>query len=100
MAKTLEAIDKGLDKLSAARGYARSYGEYLGRVSEVLGCAGMAFERNAKSREISGQRWDWTSIGDGVNRANHAIHLWVQAGKPEAASERRQLSAGDVEVAS
>jgi hypothetical protein len=78
MAKTLETIDRKMDKLQEARGYVASYGEYLGRVAEVLGCAGFCFTRDARSADISGQKYEFTTVGDGVNRANHRIYLWQQ----------------------
>jgi len=83
MAKTLDKLDKGLAKMTEARGYVRSYGEYIGRVAEVIGAAGIGFDRQNKLPR-NGQRFDWMSIGDGVNRANHLIYLWQQDGKPEA----------------
>lgn len=76
MEKTLARVEKKLAALQEARGYVRSYGEYLGRVAEALGCAGVCFERERQA--YSGSRWDWLSIGDGVNRANHRIFLWQQ----------------------
>lgn len=84
MEKTLTKLERGLAKLTEARGYVRSYGEYLGRVAEALGCTGMVFLRGERSRQITGQRWDWMSVGDGVNRANNLIHQWQEDGKPQA----------------
>jgi hypothetical protein len=86
MHKTLELVAKKLAALTEARGYVRSYGEYLGRVGEALGCAGMCFQRHTngivnpswRSQRWEDLRWDWMSIGDGVNRANHRIYLWQQ----------------------
>jgi hypothetical protein len=76
--KTLEKLAKGLDRITEVRGYVRSYGEYLGRVAEVLGCAGIGIQRSEKHAATSGQRWLWESIGDGVNAANNAIWRWQQ----------------------
>jgi hypothetical protein len=86
MLKTLEKIDRGLDKLSETRGYVRNYGEYLGRLAEVLGCAGMAFQRDERGRSMTGQRWQWDTIGEGVNRANRMIWQWQEDGKPARAA--------------
>ena len=84
MHKTLSKVEAGLTKLQAARGYVRSYGEYLGRVAEVLGCAGMVFERERSGHYTSpGQRYRWTTVGEGVNEANHRI-LPVAAGSGRA----------------
>lgn len=78
MTKTLETIEKKMEKLQAIRGYVDNYGEYLGRIAEVLGCAGMGFDRNKRSQDVTGQRFEWMSVGDGVNRANRQIFLWQQ----------------------
>jgi hypothetical protein len=87
MAKTLEKIERGLDKLQQSRGYVRSYGEYLGRVAEVLGCGGFCIEREKEVQARIGQRWNWLTVGEGVNAANHRIYLWQQlVANQEAAS--------------
>jgi hypothetical protein len=78
MVKTLEKIERGMNKLTETRGYQRSYGEYLGRVAEVLGCKGFAFKRSDKHAARSGYQWRWTTIGDGVNEANNAVWQWQQ----------------------
>jgi hypothetical protein len=95
MHKTLTKVSTGLARIDEVRGYVRSYGEYLGRVAEVLGCAGMVFEKDQRAAAISGQRYEWTTVGDGVNRANHRIYLWQQ----EAVERGQQLQAS-AEVAS
>jgi hypothetical protein len=78
MLKTLELLTKKLEKIGEARGYVKSYGEYCGRIAEVFGCKGIGIEKPVKARTITGQRWEWLSIGDGVNRVNHRIYLWQQ----------------------
>lgn len=93
MAKTLERIERGLGLLQERRGYVHTYGEYVGRVAEVLGCAGLVVERSARSREVSGLRYDWLGTGDGINAVNRLIWAWVEAGKPQAATET--TDAGD-----
>jgi hypothetical protein len=92
MYRTLEKAAKGLEKLREARGYVRSYGEYIGRLAEVFGCTGIVIERDARHRAITGSRWNWQPIGDGVNRVNERIAAWVDDARP-AAIERRQLPA-------
>jgi hypothetical protein len=87
MSKTLDKIEKGMARLSEQRGYVRSYGEYLGRVAEVLGCAGIGIDGTPGRY---GSRYRWMSIGDGVNAANHLIYCWQQE-----AVERLQLTAGE-----
>jgi hypothetical protein len=92
MTKTLELVERKLAKLQEARGYVRSYGEYLGRVAEVLGCVGMVFDRDSQVALRTGQRYQWMSVGDGVNHANHRIYLWQQEaverdGRPQLAGE-------------
>jgi hypothetical protein len=76
MVKTLTRVQKGLEKLSDARGYVKTYGEYLGRLAEVLGCKGIALQREAEYARQTGNDYEWCSIGEGVNRVNHRIYLW------------------------
>lgn len=87
MQKTLEKVEKGLAKLREARGYVRSFGEYCGRLAEVMGCKGVVIAKGERQRTTTGLGWDWVSIGDGVNRVNHLIHVWVEEGKPQAEQE-------------
>jgi hypothetical protein len=82
MAKTLTDLDRKLDKLTDQRGYARTYGEYVGRVAEIFGCAGIAFTRTARSRDTTGERWIWTSVGSGVTRIDQQIAAWVEEARP------------------
>lgn len=88
MVKTLERVERGLAKFSETRGYCRSYGEYLGRLAEVLGCIGMAFMQTPKRRNMSGQDYRWMTVGDGVNEANNLIYQWQREAldQQEAAS--------------
>lgn len=82
MAKTLDKIAKGLAKLHATRGYVRSFGEFVGRVCEVLGLSEIVMEQDQRIAHYSGQRWRWMSVGDGVNAINQRIAVWVNEGKP------------------
>jgi hypothetical protein len=79
MCKTLEAINRKLDKLSEARGYCRSWGEWIGRVAEALGCKGIVIDRGQP--DASGYRYRWESIGDGINAANNAVWRWQRETK-------------------
>ena len=81
MALNLKRIQAGLNKISEDRGYPRSFGEYCGRVAEVLKCKGMAHQREPEYRRDWSSEWEWTSIGDGVNRIQFRIHRWSQQGR-------------------
>jgi hypothetical protein len=95
MVKTLELIRRGLDKLTAQRGYTRSWGEYLGRLAEVLGCEGLTIQLTANSESVRGYRWEWyANIGEGVNAANSRVWQWQQEVK-----KRLQPAPADSEVA-
>jgi hypothetical protein len=86
MVQTLKALNRGLAKLAEVRGYARTYPEYIGRLAEVLKCKGMVFERSRQSAEMTGEKYEWLSIGDGITRAANLIYQWQREGKPEAVS--------------
>lgn len=96
MLTTLQRVDRGFAKLADARGYVKSYGEYLGRLAEVLGCTGFAIQKTSEQAMRSGQGWDWLSIGDGVNRVNHRIYVWQQEGIELAAGVRYEVNVGNV----
>lgn len=88
MVKTLDLVNRKLDKFSETRGYVKTYGDYLGRIAETFGCKGMVFDRDKSGQEVSGSRWIWLNVGDGVNRANNRIWQWQQE-----AVERAQKTA-------
>jgi hypothetical protein len=86
MVKTLRALERKIAKLGEVRGYARSYGEFLGRFAEALGAKGMVFRRNQKHAATTGQTWEWTTVGDGINKAANLIYQWQREGQPEGVS--------------
>lgn len=92
MVKMLERIKRGLDKLDTVRGYARSWPQYVGRLAEVLGCAGIVVDRGENHQRRSGYRYDWMTIGDGVNAADMLIYSWQRAGRPEASAAASEVA--------
>lgn len=88
MLKTLEYVERKLRKQYDTRGSVKTYGEYVGRVAEALGCKGIAVQKTDKQYQLSGYRWDWYSIGDGVNQVNNRIWRWVR----EAQERQEQAS--------
>ena len=82
MVKTLIKIDKGLLKLKEQRGYTRSFGEYCGRLAEVLGCTQIAIDRESFGLRHQYSRWEFTSIGEGVNAIANNIQQWVREAQP------------------
>lgn len=76
MVKTLKSLDRGLAKLAETRGYARSYGEFIGRLAEVLKCKGIAMQRTHEHAAMMGHTWEWLSIGDGVRAIHNRIWQW------------------------
>lgn len=96
MAKTLDTIAGRLGKLNERRGYARSWGEHVGRLAEALGCEGIVFERPTREWRYgdTSQRWSWRTIGEGVDHANRLVRAWVDEGKEAQRSyQQRQLPA-------
>lgn len=89
MIKTLEKIDRGLNKISEARGYVRTYPDYVGRLAEILGCKGLCLQRTEKSAAMSGHLWQWETVGDGVNKIANLIYQWQESGKPVAETVTR-----------
>jgi hypothetical protein len=81
MYKTLKTIATKLEKLVETRGYTKTFGEYCGRIAEVIGAKGFMLDRPASKYNDAG--WDQYSIGDGVNRINHLIFQWVRDGQPK-----------------
>src|SRR5262245_27176880 len=87
MVKMLEAIDRGLAKLAAKRGYARGWGQYLGRLAEVLRCEGIVIDRGQDHEHRSGYRYDWLSVGVGITAADNLIWKWQRNNPARAAAE-------------
>ena len=100
MHRTLDRLHKGLEKLYEARGYVRTYGEYVGRVAEVLGCAGIGIERDARrSRYESGRTCEWMSVGDGVDRVNGRVQHWVNEATPAERTKPATEASGTADEA-
>jgi hypothetical protein len=95
MYKTLETVHKRLEKLAERRGTHRSFGEYCGRLAEALGCTGIVVEQTPDGYNVSGQRWVWLSIGDGVNRINHKVYLWQREAMATPATAEASTPAAD-----
>lgn len=90
MHKTLKTIAAKLDKFNETRGYIRSFGEYVGRIAEAIGAAGIGID-HGKPRQYS-SRYEWQSIGDGINRTNGLVWQWIEEGKPKPATETAQTA--------
>jgi hypothetical protein len=93
MLKTLETVERKLTKLGETRGYCRSWGEYVGRLAEALGCAGIVVDRGAAREQTHGYRYDWQSIGDGINAANNAVWRWQRDTKERLQPAAREEAA-------
>jgi len=90
MQKTLATIDKRLEKLREQRGEPGNFGTLVGRLAEALGCEGIACERTSRQQQVSGYRWDWGSIGEGVDSVNRMVWRWQQEA---VEAERQRLEA-------
>ena len=76
MVKTIKGLERKLQKLADVRGYARTYPEYIGRLAEALGAKGIVIERSQQSRDMTGERYEWLTVGDGINRTANRIYQW------------------------
>jgi hypothetical protein len=87
MAKTLTTIDKRLSKLNDTRGYIRSFGEYVGRVAEVIGAS--AIVRRPKGQETyslhSDGYYQRFNLGDGVVMIDGVVRAWIREGREAVA---------------
>lgn len=90
MHQTLTRLNNGMSKLYAKRGMVQSFGEYVGRVAEVLGIETIVFDYTPEgSHSWSHDERDYRhrSIGDGVNEVNHKVWQWQEKHKaPEQAN--------------
>jgi hypothetical protein len=77
-------IETRLAKMYDTRGHIRNFGEYVGRIAEAVGAKGIGIDYG-KARPVSGIRYHWQSIGDGVNQINNLIWKWAEDGKPKTA---------------
>lgn len=79
MARTLTKIDKALRKLEDNRGYAKSYGEYVGRVAEVLKADRILFRVEAdKDQRFKTPEYRRLDLGDGIAEINAIVDRWRQ----------------------
>lgn len=87
MHKTLTKLERTLDKLQETRGYPRTYGEYVGRIAEALGCTGIGAKHVNREDRYARERWDWRTIGDGVRHIDRLIEAWVDEARPAKVDE-------------
>src|SRR5262249_31528835 len=76
MTKTLERIERCLEKLRLSRGYVQSYGEYVGRIAEIIGAEGIVVHQKQPFERNRPEQYHWDNIGNGVNLINRVIWRW------------------------
>ncbi len=79
MVTTLRRIDKGLDKIREAEGWATDWTTYVGRVARILGVKRLIVESSPRQREISGCEYRVMPIGEGLDHIRHDIAEWRKA---------------------
>lgn len=85
MAQTLTRIDRGLEKLQAKRGYTTNFGEYVGRVAEVLGVESIIVDRTSPDNRgwsYDEGQYQFLTIGEGVNYINGMVREWQRKNTP------------------
>lgn len=73
--KTLSRIEKGLNRLTEKRGYAKSFGEYVARVAEVLGAKVVVFPKERR-RSYDADDHRYRSLGDARSHIEHLEEQW------------------------
>jgi len=81
MTRTLDKIEQGLQKLMTTRGYVRTFGDYVGRVAEVISAAGIVIDKHTLPTWDSGTRYRWLSVGDGVVEIDRMSREWQKVGE-------------------
>jgi len=79
MAKTLDMVQRKLDKLKETRGYPQSYAEFLGRVGEAIGAQTVLRYKGKLGNGkwgYDGEEFQFWTLGDGVANVAHMERQW------------------------
>jgi hypothetical protein len=88
MVKTLTKLNRGLQRIDTKRGSPSSFGDYVGRVAEVIGATKILHrvpgQRTSSWPSYSEVQFTAMDIGNGVDYVNHMVQMW-QRRQPEMA---------------
>lgn len=76
--RTLAFIDRRLSKIAAKRGDVRTFGEFVGRVAEVIGAETILFQKGKPRGWHDENEYDRGDIGGGVRRIELIEREWRQ----------------------
>ncbi len=79
MLAVLKRIDKGLDKIREAEGWASDWSTYVGRVARILGVKRLIVESSPRQRDMSGEKYRILTIGEGLDHIRHDLAEWRKA---------------------
>jgi len=73
----LQTIERGVKKIADERGRARSFGQFVGHVSAVLGVKSIVVNRNASTlRDNRSEQYRVCTIGDGIDQIDYEYAKW------------------------
>jgi len=77
MVKTLETVQRKLDRLTARYGEPADFGQYVARVAEALNATTIAFDQQPSTTGTwSRGEYRFRPVGEAVGTINHAIFNW------------------------
>jgi hypothetical protein len=84
MVQTLRKIEKGMQKFTDTRGYVKTFGDYVGRLAELMK-AETIIEIKKSGTFYSDGDYRFRTVGDGVNWIDGLVRDWQNEGKKEDA---------------
>src|SRR5262245_33290778 len=80
MWRTLSTILRRLDKLREKYGYPETFGAYVARLADVLGCDQVVLDHgDNRGRSFSDSEFRFHSVGDGAGQVDYLCRQWTRA---------------------
>lgn len=79
--KSMKAIQKKFKAVYETDGNALSYGQSVARFAKAIGAKTVIIERSKKSQEVTGERFEKLTVGNGVYAIDRMMHDWKESKK-------------------
>lgn len=85
MYRTLRKILERLDKIIVKRGYAKTYGDYVGRFAEVVGATEILYSTGRATSSFDDGTYRRMNLGEGVEYIDRIVRDWQNGGEMKLA---------------
>lgn len=102
MYKTLSRIAKAQDRIRETEGWPQTFGQVVNRFARIVGAKTILVENNEQHRDVTGERYTWSSPGRAVSQIDDLTAAWVRAlkKKQEQEQQAKGMAAAGEEIAS